>query len=849
MKKIFRASTLAKCLALIALTVAFVSSAQADPNLTNGLIAYWPMDDTNGGSSTPDVQNGYDLFPRSGASVVNFSNHIAVIPGIHSNALYFNGAKSTLLAYISPANSTWGTPSTELPPSQYPNWTLSFWINGLTASNSGGGQRAVCLGYSGGSSPLWDFAAGGANSTTPQEIDQFIRMNGGSNGQGTAFINATGGTHRALNANWLDGNWHNITYTVGYITNYPAPVISPITPAGSEIDFSFSSIPLDTLAANETNQVNTNQQYILQQATSLRGPLSSRWTDVGTAASLGYGTTSIDFTSATNESGYYQVVAPGIRMQQWKIYMDGVLVGDSLQYNATNNNEPLGAPVPNNGTASVNYLENWGNNPGGSDPDAIQPPLGIWQMDTIALGGISRNGGTGSYFTGAIDDVAVWKRVITPTEMTNYMAGGITNPIHAIPLQITLTEDFPAVAIGDLENLSWSGAKDGTDFTLTPGNINETANTVQGLGSDSQIVNTNTTYTITEDRGVFSANSSKAVIAVPGVAAGWHYIDSFTYLSANPSNGVAINGQPSSASTIAQWDNPSAGYTLNLLPANVYSSSVDSNHYFAFFGQVATGTATGEGNGALAGRHLNGDSIPLGSSNTLFFRFYIDPAVNSPDTNQSGQIPDVDCNVGVADKGLRDIADFDGQNANNTGPAIFIVRSTGGLGGKIDLQAADGSVAMGLTPASYSYLTDTNTGDTNGLEVGKVYSVWIDIQNNDAEVAGGLQSGGMQTNGAYYTVWLQREDWPGRTNLFQFITATNSGAGVGYPTGVLVSDRDDSTADNIEGPTDQTINNLFLAASTAIAPTETNMLRFDDFYLSKSGFNSTVPITAGSLAK
>jgi hypothetical protein len=343
--------------------------------------------------------------------------------------------------------------------------------------------------------------------------------------------------------------------------------------------------------------------------------------------------------------------------------------------------------------------------------------------------------------------------------------------------------------------------------------------------------------------------SSQSVIAATGVSAGWHYIDSFTYLSANPSNGVAIAGQPSAASSIAQWVNPPAGYTLNMLPAHVYSSSVDSNHYVSFFGQVTTGTAVGEGNGALAGRHLNGDSMPLGASNTLFFRFYIDPAVNNADTNQSDQIPDVNCNVGLTDKGLRDIGDFDGQNANNTGPAIYIVRATGGVGGKIDLQAADGSVAMGLTPANYSYIADTNNGDTNGLEVGKVYSVWIDVQNNNADVQGGLQSGGLQTNGAYYTVWLQREDWAGRTNLFQDITATNSAAGVGYPTGVFVSDRDDTTADSVEGPTDQTINALFMAASAAVAPTETNMLRFDDFYLSKSGYNSTAPITAGSLVK
>gem|GEM_PF-5531024 len=54
-------------------------------------------------------------------------------------------------------------------------------------------------------------------------------------------------------------------------------------------------------------------------------------------------------------------------------------------------------------------------------------------------------------------------------------------------------------------------------------------------------------------------------------------------------------------------------------------------------------------------------------------------------------------------------------------------------------------------------------------------------KTRDAEVGGGLQSGGLQTSGAYYTVWLQREDWPQCTHLFQFITSTNSTVGVGYP--------------------------------------------------------------------
>lgn len=818
--------------ALLAAAAALVTTAQAD--LTTGLVAYWPFDTTNA-SSTPDVQNGYDLFSRSGASVVPMGGKISLVPGKHGNALSFNGSASTLLAYISPLNAL-GNPSTQLPPSQYPSWTLSFWVNGTQAANSGGGQRAACIGCASDSSPLWDFAVGGQNGTTANQIDQFIRMAGGQNGQGTQFIQATGGSHRALNTPWLDGTWHNVTETVNYITNYPAPLLGPITaPASGQLSFTFSSIPLDTTSANETNQVNTNQQYLLQESTDLSQSPNARWVTVATQASAGYNGTTITYNNATNTNAFYRIVAPAIRLQQWEVYFDGVLVGDSLAFNATNANEPLGVPVPNSGATSVNYLPNFGNNPAGSDPAAIQPPLGVWKMDTLAFGGISRNGGTGSYFTGAMDDVAVWSRALSAAEITSFMANGIPNPAHNIPLAINLDVDFPAVAVGDSEGLSWTGAKDGTQFTLTPGNINENGNTVQGVGQDSQPVNATTTFTIAETRGVSTVTSSRTVTAVSGVAPNWHYIDSFTLLPTN-----LIAGQPSSTSTKAQWDNPPAGYNTGMLPMRVYASSVDSNKYVSFDGQAGTA-------GALAGRLLNGDSIPVGSSATLFFRFEIDSNANNPDPNLSSQIPDIDCNVGLTDKGFRDVADFDGQLGNNTGPAVYITRFTAGAGGAIDLKCVDGSANMGLTPGGYSYIGDTVSGDPNGLAVGKIYNVWIDVQNNDAGVAGGLQSGGAQTNGAYYTVWLQREDWAARTNLFATITPTS--ANNTYPTGVLVSDRDDTTADNIEGPTDQKLTGLFLDASRSIAPTATNCVRFDDFYLSKGGFNSSVPVAAGSLTR
>ncbi len=245
-----------KCAATLVAAMALACSTQADPNLTNGLLAYWPMDDTNSGISSPDVQNGYDLTPRSGggSTIVTFPGHLSVVPGVRSNAVSFNGGTgATVLAYISSQNQ-WGTPSTQLPPSQYPSWTLSFWVRGQ-AANNGGGTRIMCMGNSGDSSPLWDLGTGGANSIPTTQIDQFVRQIPDANAQGTTFVNAnTGsGNHRAINANWLDGSWHNITFEAQYVTNYYAPTIIGATVDPKSGTISIPLVPFLWIAWPPTN--------------------------------------------------------------------------------------------------------------------------------------------------------------------------------------------------------------------------------------------------------------------------------------------------------------------------------------------------------------------------------------------------------------------------------------------------------------------------------------------------------------------------------------------------------------------------------------------------------------------
>src|SRR5207249_5817200 len=135
--------------------------------------------------------------------------------------------------------------------------------------------------------------------------------------------------------------------------------------------------------------------------------------------------------------------------------------------------------------------------------------------------------------------------------------------------------------------------------------------------------------------------------------------------------------------------------------------------------------------------------------------------------------------------------------------------------------------------------------NTNGLIPGKVYSVWIDVINRFPGVVGGFSSGGEQTNAALYTVWLQQDDWPQRTNLFASITCTNTGGltqnGTNYPTGFLLSSRDygaNNQFNTLLGPT-ATLGYVGIYMLQGTSPQATNGVRFDDFYISKLGTNGT----------
>jgi len=413
-------------------------------------------------------------------------------------------------------------------------------------------------------------------------------------------------------------------------------------------------------------------------------------------------------------------------------------------------------------------------------------PAGRWNVNATSIGGILRQTAV-AWVTALIDDVAVWKRALTPEEVSEVKNNGVPNAFRRkLPLQVrTFAADRPSVVQGDTVVLNWDATADAS-LTLTPPLADVTAQSPFGVGSTSVVVNATTTFTLTATRGSESTNKQTTVNAIGGVAAGWRLIEHFDFL--NPGH---IGSQ-------GNWQNSLSSISGAQNPANVISTG-DGGQFLGLGGSRI-----------LAGDALRSMGIHEGQSRTLFFRLYISSDVGGND---------IDINVGLTEKGLRDVQDFEGAN---NGTYLNIVRQGGTA---IDLRANNGiNGAMGI----YSYVADdVNNPTGEGLEPGKIYNIWMDVENRSFDVVMGVQNGG-----DLYSVYLQKEGDPQRINLFQN----------------YLSDRDAVNCDPILGCPISSLTHVFFCSASASLPAA-NSVRFDDFFLSTSGFNETTPIPAGSFVE
>ncbi|MFO1497022.1 MAG: LamG-like jellyroll fold domain-containing protein [Verrucomicrobiota bacterium] len=157
--------------------------APPPPNLTNDMVAYWPLDEVQG-TKTPDVIRGYDM------NMINLTE-ADLVPGKWGKALKFTPSRITILERENSPNDLL---------SLYPkstNLTVSLWVNGAPNQQD---KRVFSESSSTANNPL--FNIGTHNTAVDGTVDTYIRTDTG----------ATSGDHRHSLLQPYDGTWHHIVY-------------------------------------------------------------------------------------------------------------------------------------------------------------------------------------------------------------------------------------------------------------------------------------------------------------------------------------------------------------------------------------------------------------------------------------------------------------------------------------------------------------------------------------------------------------------------------------------------------------------------------------------------------------
>jgi hypothetical protein len=175
------------------------------PALSVGCLGYWPLDTVNvsgTATNTPDIYNGNNF---------NLANITSAneITGVFSNALNFDNTASTEIAYV----------DTVIPPFNWTNYTISFWINAPanTAQASG-----FAFGNTSSSSATPVVALGYSDSTASSMSNLCVLLRSDQNVPQLNFVASSNGV--------FDGTWHHVTWVdkAGSVTLYVDGTIDPV---------------------------------------------------------------------------------------------------------------------------------------------------------------------------------------------------------------------------------------------------------------------------------------------------------------------------------------------------------------------------------------------------------------------------------------------------------------------------------------------------------------------------------------------------------------------------------------------------------------------------------------------
>jgi hypothetical protein len=182
-----------------------VSSPPA-PDLTNNLVAYWPLN-TVEGTKTPDLANGYDM------TLINMSS-TNIVPGKWGNAMKFYAASASMMERENLPEDALSIYSKST------NFTVSLWVNGPGPQQD---KRIFSESSSTSAQPL--FNLGTHNGNTDGTIDSFVRSDTGATGN---HIHSLGTAY--------DNTWHHVVYVqkeLGGVTTARLFIDGVIDPGGT----------------------------------------------------------------------------------------------------------------------------------------------------------------------------------------------------------------------------------------------------------------------------------------------------------------------------------------------------------------------------------------------------------------------------------------------------------------------------------------------------------------------------------------------------------------------------------------------------------------------------------------
>ncbi|HIL68235.1 MAG TPA: LamG domain-containing protein [Verrucomicrobia bacterium] len=312
---------------------------------------------------------------------------------------------------------------------------------------------------------------------------------------------------------------------------------------------------------------------------------------------------------------------------------------------------------------------------------------GDWRVSNTTIGGILRASAS-HWVSGAIDDVAIWKRALSPTEIASVISDGVPQIIGGskLPLRILrFSADFSGAAAGSSVALRWDVSGD-AQVEIDNGVGDVTAITDNGVGTTNVVIEDSTVFKITITRGDESLSAISVVVAVADVMDGWNLLEDFNTLGAG-----SVAGQGS-------WLNPQG---------IVRVIDLGTNKSLGF-----------DGSGDLAALVLNSLKLKEGQQGTLFFRVFTDPLLSDGS---------IGINIGLTEKPIR----FNGDFGGNFGPHIQISK---------DFGAVDSTIFAINGPGGFEEF------GPEFMQLGEVYNFWMDVTNRSI-AEGDLYTVYMQKDG------------------------------------------------------------------------------------------------------